>query len=229
MDPGKLLRRGRHNNPCFCDRTKTCNEWDVNHDTICLACSMQNDLLQPLWSILCLLDLYFLSGVRSGWQLSCMSTPFPSLLHSYSLPSFLFPSTPFPCWHSPTGPPQAKLGQGRLQTGHFQVRWHSRCQAGWALSVAGQGSEAGGQSGVGAVRHFPRMAGGSSHLLLAENYSTCFTALQVLSFWRWMSNEVSVVTSKELQNLVNPLIHFGSVLKDARQENYLSLILHWNI
>lgn len=42
---------------------------------------------------------------------------------------------------------------------------------------AKQGSKAGGQSGVGAVRHLPRMAGGSSPLSLAEQYSTRLTEL----------------------------------------------------
>lgn len=80
MDTGKLLRRGRHNNPCFCDRTKTCNEWDVNHDTICLACSVENDLLQPLWSILCLLDLLVGSQVRLTTLLYVHTLPLPAPL-----------------------------------------------------------------------------------------------------------------------------------------------------
>lgn len=91
-------------------------------------------------------------------------------------------------------------------------------QAGRAVGAAGQGRKTGGWSMAGSVRQLQSMAGDSSPLSLIKHYSTSLIVLQVSSY-----------ILKELENLANLLIHFGATLKDARQENYPSLILHWNV
>lgn len=84
----------------------------------------------------------------------------PSLPHSYPSPLPLLPSLPLYCLSSTgTVPPHPK------ESSNFQ----GECQAGRAVRVAGQGSEAGGRAGVRAVRQLQSMAGGPSHMEASGN------------------------------------------------------------
>lgn len=137
------------------------------------------------------------------------------LVIAYSSP-FLSPSLPH--WHSllcPKEPSRVKLGPGGCIPVLPVETLTQQVQAGRAVGAAGQGRKTGGWSMAGSVRQLQSMAGDSSHLSLIKHYSTSLIVLQVSSY-----------ILKELENLANLLIHFGARLKDARQENYPSLILH---